>query len=331
MSGGGAAALVLAGISFILTVIWGGPLIRILRSLKVGDSIRLEAPKRHSIKVGTPTMGGVMFILPVLLVTLLLNAVPLIGLSGVGRSILVPLAAMIAFGVLGGWDDLRKLGQRAVGEGMRARYKFLIQVALAIGLAFALKEVLRVPQMYLPGFQTEIDLGWFFYPVAVFIITGSANAVNFTDGLDGLAGLISATAFATFGGIALLQGQVFLAQFCFTLVGALFGFLWFNVHPAQLIMGDTGAQALGATLGVVALMTGQWILYPIIVLIPTGEILSVVSQVTFFKMTGGRRLWKMTPMHLHFELSGWSETQIVQRFWLMSLLFAMVGVALASI
>ncbi len=327
---GGPTALVLAGISFVLTVIWGGPLIRILRSLKIGDSIRLEAPQRHAIKVGTPTMGGVMFILPVLLVTILLNAVPLIGLSGVGRSILVPLGAMIVFGLLGGIDDFRKLTQRTTGEGMRPRDKFILQILLAAPLAYALRDVLQVPHMFLPGFRTEFDLGLLFFPVAIFMIVGSANAVNFTDGLDGLAGLISATAFATFGGIALIQGQVFLAQFCFTLVGALFGFLWFNVHPAQLIMGDTGAMALGATLGVVALMTGHWILYPIIAVIPTSEIVSVVLQVAFVKLTG-RRIIKMSPLHLHFELSGWSETQIVQRFWLVSLLFAMVGVALAVV
>ncbi len=326
---GGATAFVLAGISFILTVIWGGPLIRVLRSLKVGDSIRLEAPQRHAIKVGTPTMGGVMVILPALLITLLMNAVPLIGFSGIGRSILVPLGAMIVFGVLGGFDDFRKLTQK-VGEGMRARTKFIVQILLAAPLAYALHDVLRVPNMFLPGFQTEFDLGLWFFPAAIFIIVGSANAVNFTDGLDGLAGLISATAFVTFGVIALIQGQVFLAQFCFVLVGALFGFLWFNVHPAQLIMGDTGAMALGATLGVVALMTGQWILYPLIAVIPTAEILSVVLQVAFVKLTG-RRIIKMSPLHLHFELSGWSETQIVQRFWLISLLFAMVGVALAVV
>jgi len=326
---GSTVSLVLAGISFILTVIWGGPLIRILRIFNVGDSIRVEAPERHSVKVGTPTMGGVMFILPVLLVTILLNAVPLIGFSGVGRSILVPMGAMIAFGLLGSLDDLRKLRQREVGLGLRARDKLVIQLVLGAALAYALNDLLRVPHLYLPGFGTEFDLGFFFYPIATIMIVGSANAVNFTDGLDGLAGLISATALATFGGIALIQGQVFLAQFCFTLVGALFGFLWFNVHPAQLIMGDTGAMALGATLGVVALMTGHWILFPIIAIIPTSEILSVVIQVAFFKLTRGRRMFKMSPLHLHFELSGWSETQIVQRFWLMSLLFAMVGVALA--
>lgn len=326
---GGPTAFVLAGISFVLTVIWGGPLIRILRSLKIGDSIRLEAPQRHAIKVGTPTMGGIMVILPALLVTILMNAVPLIGLSGIGRSILVPMGAMIVFGLLGGVDDFRKLTQKT-GEGMRSRTKFAIQILISAAFAYGLRDVLRVPNMFLPGFQTEFDLGIWFYPIAIIMIAGSANAVNFTDGLDGLAGLITATSFAAYGVIALIQGQVFLAQFCFVLVGALFGFLWFNVHPAQLIMGDTGAMSLGATLGVVALMTGHWILYPVIAVIPTVEILSVVLQVGFFKLTG-RRIIKMSPLHLHFELSGWSETQIVQRFWLVSLLFAMVGVALAVV
>jgi phospho-N-acetylmuramoyl-pentapeptide-transferase len=328
---GTAVSLVLAGISFVLTVIWGGPLIRILRRLEVGDSIRLEAPDRHMTKVGTPTMGGVMFILPVLMVTILLNAVPLIGLSGIGRSILVPLGAMLSFAILGGIDDSQKLLQREIGQGMKARYKLLLQIILAGVLAFALRDILNVPHLYFPGLDVEFDLGAWFFPIAIFVIVGAANAVNFTDGLDGLAGLIAATAFATFGGIAILQGQSFLAQFCFTLVGALFGFLWFNVHPAQLIMGDTGSMALGATLGVVALMTGHWLLLPLIAIIPVSEILSVILQVTFFRITGGRRIFKMSPLHLHFELSGWSESQIVQRFWLISLLFAMVGVALASV
>jgi phospho-N-acetylmuramoyl-pentapeptide-transferase len=243
----------------------------------------------------------------------------------------VPMGAMIAFGLLGSIDDFRKLSQRTIGEGLRARHKILIQIAIAAGLAYALHDILTVPDMFLPGFRIEFDLGLLYYPIAIFIIVGAANAVNFTDGLDGLAGLISATAFAAFGGIAMIQGQTFLAQFCFTLVGATFGFLWFNVHPAQLIMGDTGAMALGATLGVVALMTGHWILLPIIAVIPVSEILSVVLQVVFYRLTRGRRIFKMSPLHLHFELSGWSETQIVQRFWLMSLLFAMVGVALAVV
>jgi phospho-N-acetylmuramoyl-pentapeptide-transferase len=143
--------------------------------------------------------------------------------------------------------------------------------------------------------------------------------------------LISATAFATYGMIALIQGQVFIARFCFTLVGALFGFLWFNVHPAELIMGDTGSQPLGAVLAIVALMTGQWLLLPLIAIIPVCEALSVVIQIVYFRVTHGKRFFKMAPLHHHFELLGWSETQVVQRFWLIGLLFALLGVAVAVV
>jgi phospho-N-acetylmuramoyl-pentapeptide-transferase len=212
---------------------------------------------------------------------------------------------------------------------MSARAKFLGQVVLALGTAYVLKNFLDVPEMILPGIQGEIELGWWYIPVAAFIIVSESNAINFTDGLDGLAGLISATAFAAFGGIALMQGQIFLARFCFTVVGALFGFLWFNVHPAELFMGDTGSLSLGATLAVVALMTGQWPLLLVIAIIPLSEALSVVIQISYFKLTKGKRFFKMTPIHLHFELLGWSETQVVQRFWLIALLAAMVGVGLA--
>jgi phospho-N-acetylmuramoyl-pentapeptide-transferase len=149
--------------------------------------------------------------------------------------------------------------------------------------------------------------------------------------LDGLAGLISATAFAAYGAIALLQGQVFLVRFCFTIVGAIFAFLWYNAHPAELFMGDTGALSLGATLAVVALMTGHWALLPVIAIIPFSVTMSVILQVGYFRWTKGRRLFKMAPLHYHFELSGWSETQIVQRFWLVALLSGMFGVALALI
>jgi phospho-N-acetylmuramoyl-pentapeptide-transferase len=180
-------------------------------------------------------------------------------------------------------------------------------------------------------FKEPIDLGVLYIPVAVIIIVGLSNAVNFTDGLDGLAGLIAATAFAAYGTIALMQGQLFIGRFCFTLVGALFGFLWFNAHPAELFMGDTGSLALGATLGVVSLMTGQWLLLPLIAIIPVSEAISVILQVGYFKLTRGKRIFKMAPVHLHFELLGWSETQVVQRFWLVGLLFAFLGIALALV
>jgi phospho-N-acetylmuramoyl-pentapeptide-transferase len=191
--------------------------------------------------------------------------------------------------------------------------------------------VLEAPDLFLPNIPEEIPLGIWYLPIAMFVIVSSSNAVNLTDGLDGLAGLISATAFAAYGAIALLQGQTFLVRFCFTVVGALFAFLWYNAHPAELFMGDTGAQSLGATLAVVALMTGQWALLPVIAIIPVSVTVSVILQVGYFKITKGRRLFKMAPLHNHFELSGWSETHIVQRFWLVALLSAMIGVAFALI
>ncbi len=321
----------LAGLTFMLTVIWGGPLLRILRHFKMGKIIRVEEPGTHLVKMGTPTMGGAMVILPVALVTILLNAVSLIGMKIQGRSVLVPLIAMVGFGLLGAIDDWEGIRGKRKGEGMRIRTKFIAQIVLAIGIAIVLKYLLKVPDLYLPGVNFEITLGWIYVPIAAFVIVAMSNAVNFTDGLDGLAGLISATIFAVYGGIALIQGQIFIARFCFTMVGALFGFLWFNVHPAQLIMGDMGALSLGATIAVIALMTGQWALLPIIAIIPVSEALSVVIQIFYFRITHGRRFFKMTPIHYHFELLGWSETQIVQRFWLIGLLAAMLGVGFALV
>ncbi len=323
--------LALAGFSFMMTVIWGSPLLRVLRYFKVGKAIRVEGPERHFTKLGTPTMGGVMIILPVVLVTVLLNAGSLIGFNLSGRSVILPMGVLMMYALLGAVDDWEGLRGRGRGKGMRARTKFIFQVLFALVAAYGLKYFLEVPELYLPGVKGEVAIGIWYVPIAAFLIVGFSNAVNLTDGLDGLAGLISATAFATYGGIALIQGQTFLARFCFTLVGALFGFLWFNVHPAQLFMGDTGSLSLGATLAVVALMTGQWVLLPIIAIIPFSVAMSVVLQVGYFKLTHGKRLFKMSPLHHHFELSGWSETQVVQRFWLIGLLFAMIGVALAVV
>ena len=328
-----ALSLSLAGLAYLMTVIWGGPLLRILRHFKIGKIIRMEEPGHHDVKMGTPTMGGVMFVLPVLLLTFLLNAVALIGFiqSGLGRSVLVPMIVMCAFAILGAVDDWQGIRGERKGEGMRARTKFLFQVLFSLGTAWVLKYMLGVPDLFIPGIKGFFELGWWYVPVAAFIIVSMSNAVNFTDGLDGLAGLIAATAFAAYGMISLNQGQFYLARFCFTVVGALFGFLWFNVHPAELFMGDTGSLALGATLAVVALMTSQWVVLPIIAIIPVSEVLSVVIQVAYFKLTKGKRFFKMAPIHLHFELLGWSETQVVQRFWLIGLMAAMIGVGLALV
>jgi len=322
--------LTLGVVAFLLTVIWGGPFIELLKRYKIGKQIRVDGPQTHFLKMGTPTMGGLLFIIPVLGMTVVLNIVSL-SRPVIGRSIWLPLGILVAFAILGAWDDWEGLrGKRAkTGEGMLGRYKFLYQWILALIAATSLYFLLDIHSLVLPGNPYKFDLGWFYIPIAAFIIVSSANAVNLTDGLDGLAGMISATAFVTYGVIAVLQGQVFIARFCFTLVGTLFAFLWFNVHPAQLIMGDTGSMALGSVLGTVALMTGQWLLLPIIAVIPVSEILSVLLQVSYFKLTGGKRILKMSPIHHHFELSGWSETQVVQRFWLIGLMSAMIGIGLA--
>lgn len=324
-------ALALSGISFLMAVIWGPPLLRILKHFKIGKIIRVEGPNSHISKMGTPTMGGVMFIAPVALLTILLNAASLLGFNVLGRSVLLPLGTLFVYGILGMIDDWEGIRGSRKGIGMRARTKFFLQIIIATFIGIILKYVLDVPEMFWPSLKMEIPLGIFYIPIAIVAIVGFSNAVNLTDGLDGLAGLISATAFTAFGAIALIQGQFYLGRFCFTLVGAIFGFLWFNVHPAQLFMGDTGSLALGATLGVVALMTGQWLLLPIIAIIPLSETLSVMLQVAYFKLSGGQRLLKMAPLHHHFELSGWSETQVVQRFWLVSLIATLIGIALALI
>ncbi len=322
-------AIALSGLGFILAVIWGSPLIRILKHYRLGKMIRVEGPDSHITKMGTPTMGGLMVLAPVAVVTILLNAVELLGINVLGRSVLLPLLVMVTFGFLGAIDDWEGIRGPRKGLGMRARTKFFIQVILAIATAYILKNVLLVPQMYWPTSDVPFDLGVWYIPLAAFIIVTMSNAVNLTDGLDGLAGLICVTAFAAYGSIALMNGNLFVGRFCFTIVGALFGFLWFNVHPAMLFMGDLGSLSLGAVLGVVALMTGQWLLLPLIAVIPISNVLSDILQVAYFKRTKGKRLFKMAPLHHHFELIGWSETQVVQRFWLISLLFGIFGVALA--
>jgi len=327
-----AFALAVGSVTFVLTVIWGEPLITLLRRFRIGKQIRVDGPQTHMVKMGTPTMGGLMIIVPVLGISALLNAVGLLRGTFQGRSILLPLLALTLFTILGAVDDWQGIRGVRRGEGMRGWQIFFWQNVLAVLTALGLYFVLGIHFVALPGSPFwELDW-WLYLPIATFVIVGMSNAVNLTDGLDGLAGLISATAFVAYGLVALLQGQIFLARFCFTLVGALFAFLWYNAHPAELFMGGSASYSLGATLGVVALMTGQWVLLPIIAIIPVSVAASVVLQVGYFKLTKrltgeGKRLFKMAPLHHHFELLGWSET--LQRFWLVALLAAMLGVALA--
>ncbi len=327
---------VTAGVlTFILTVIWGGPFVEILRRLKIGKQIRVQLPEGQQKKVGTPTMGGIMIVLPVLVITLVFNVASIVQ-TGSGASVFLPLAVLVGYAILGMIDDWAGIQKsRGVqGEGISARSKLLWQLLLAGGAA-------GIISLYQGGFSfaNEILLPLLnasfpispvlFIPLTMGIIVTMSNAVNLTDGMDGLAGIITASAFAAYGVIAFIQGQFFLTQFCFVVVGACFAFLWYNAHPAQLFMGDLGALSLGAALGVVAVMTGQWLLLPIIAIVPIAETISVILQVGYFKWTKGQRLFRMAPLHHHFEMSGWSETQTVQRFWLVGLLSGMIGVALA--
>jgi len=343
--------LTLATVSFVLAVIWGPPLIKLLRRLRIGKQIRLDGPSSHQAKMGTPTMGGLMILVPVFVITVVLNFANFLsgfaagraflayfgfqyGSTLIGKSILVPLGVMVGFGLLGAFDDLAGVRGQHQGIGLLARYKFAGQVFIALATALGLHFALDLRSVALPTVAQKIDIDIWYVPVAMFIIVGFSNAVNLTDGLDGLAGSTAALAFAAYGIIAYLQGQYPLLAFCFTTVGALMAFLWYNAYPADLFMGDTGSLALGATLSVVALLSGQWLLLPIVGFIFVAEAGSVILQVACFQLTKrrygqGRRLFKMSPLHHHFELLGWSEPQVTQRFWLVGILAAMLGIALA--
>lgn len=325
-------ALTVAAATFLLAVIWGAPLIELMRRLRLGKNIRIDGPATHAAKMGTPAMGGILIVGWAVLVSLVVNVVQFVQALEIAESVVIPLGVMVAYSILGGIDDYQGFRLRP-GEGMRARVKLAFQLAIALVAAVLLYWQVNDGHGWVavPTVPVLVDIGLLYLPAAVIVITGSANAVNLTDGLDGLAGLIAATAFVAYGIIAFLQDQQFLVVFSFIVIGATFGFLWYNAKPAQMFMGDVGAQALGAALGVLALMTNQWLIFPIIIAIPVATELSTTLQVLYFKATGGKRLFKMAPLHHHFELIGWSETQIVQRWWLIAMLTAMIGIALALV
>ena len=333
-----AYALSLGTISFLFAVLWGRPLIRFLQHKGVGKQIRIEQPGHHQLKTGTPTMGGVLFVVPVLVIIGLLNIVNLLGMDAIGQSTLLLFFCLGSHVVLGAIDDWQGIqGLRGRGEGMSPRMKSAFQVLFATIIGLVL--YYGPPQWDYVGVPTYVDyfrVGPLILPATIAILYLTSNAVNFTDGLDSLAGSTSLVAYACYGTIAYLQNQLYLAIFCFTLAGALMGFLWYNAHPAQLIMGDAGSLPLGATLGLVSIMTGQWLLLPVIGLVFAAEALSVMVQVSYFKLTRrlygqGRRVFKMAPLHHHFELLGWSEMQVKERFFIASVLSGMLGVALALI
>lgn len=327
-------ALLLAAASFVLTLISGRFWVRFLREKKIGKQIRMEGPQSHIIKTGTPTMGGIIIILPVIVLTVIFNLA--------GRwSLLLPLGVLVAFAILGAVDDyLSLVGTRSKTHGFTSRTKLFLMVLIA----FAASLVLYLPEPYglanygqvrIPFITQPIDIGLWFFPFAMVIIVGTSNAVNLTDGLDSLAGWNLTVAFAAYGVITLLNGEFTnLMAFSFTLVGACAAFLWYNAYPAQVFMGDLGSLSLGAVLAVIALQSQQWLLLPVVGAVFVAEALSVMIQVGYFKYTKrrygeGRRVFKMSPLHNHFELLGWSETQVMQRFVLVGMVAALIGMSLA--
>ncbi len=315
-----AASLALGSVAFVLTIIIGRPVLILLRKYKIGKRIRVEGPESHMVKMGTPTMGGIMIALSVVTLTALFNLA--------GRlSMLLPLGVLLACATLGAVDDLLNLvgGSR---EGLTARFKLAWLFLFATIAAWVLYNPLGLHRVFIP-FVGKFDIGLWYLPIAIFGIMGTAHAVNLTDGLDSLAGGTAAVAYIAYGVIGYLQGQLQVVAFCFTMVGALIGFLWYNAHPAQVFMGDTGSLAIGAGLAVAAFQTGQWLILPVVGFVFVAETLSVMAQVGYYKATHGKRLFKKAPFHHHFELIGWSETQVQMRFWLVGIAAGMLGIALA--
>jgi phospho-N-acetylmuramoyl-pentapeptide-transferase len=322
-----ATALSMAGAAFVLTLGLGYPALAYLRRAGIAKQVRADELESHFSKTGTLTMGGLLFVGPIVALTLFLAVT---WLRESGRSILLPTATLLVTALLGAYDDrLSLVGSRGGGLGARAKFLLLGGAALMAAVALWHPALLGVDYLFVPGLSGRVAVGVLIVPLAWLAIVGSAHAVNLTDGLDGLAGHTAAVAFAAYGTIAFLQGQIYLVTFCFTVSGALLAFLWFNAHPAQVIMGDTGALALGATLAVVALMLGQVLLLPIVGFVYVVVALSVILQVGYFRLSSGKRLLRRAPLHRHFEMKGWSQMQVAQRFWLVSMVTGLLGVALA--
>ena len=309
--------------AFLLGLLVGGPYIRLLRDLRIGKSIRREGPQSHLAKQGTPTMGGLLFIG----VTFLMWGVVLAFLPREQRDdfipqTIVPMGALLAVGLLGAIDDLVNV---AYGFGIRGRHKLVWQSIVAVAGALYIQRHFGVTGILVP-LVGEWEVGAaVFVVIAAVAIVGTSNGVNLTDGLDGLAGGTVVFAFLSFAFIAIARGFPWLAVFCAAVVGAVLAFLWFNVHPAEVIMGDSGALSLGAALASVALVTGFVLLLPVAGIIFVAVTVSVILQVGSFKLRG-KRIFRMAPLHHHLEALGWPEEKVTLRFWLIG---AVAGIAAA--
>jgi phospho-N-acetylmuramoyl-pentapeptide-transferase len=303
------------GVAFVLAVILGPLLIPVLRRLKFGQQIRTEGPQGHFKKAGTPTMGG----------TIILLALTLAYLRFVEQSLefYILLVASLGFGLVGFLDDYIKIVFKR-NLGLTARQKLFGQLFFAIVVCFMLYNMNHSTDLYIPIWDHYIPLGWFYYLLVIIMFLGTSNAVNFTDGLDGLLSGTAAIAFGAYAVIAMMQTEHESAFFSAAMVGAVLGFLVFNAHPAKVFMGDTGSLGIGGGLAAVAILIKAELLLIIIGGVFVIEILSVMIQVFSFK-TRGKRIFKMSPIHHHFELSGWSEWKVVIAFWFAGLILAGFG------
>ena len=286
-----------------------------------GDKLQVfNELHKAKIRRNIPTMAGVIAVVSITIVTLLLN---------LDRAqTWLPLAALLGGAAVGAIDDyLNVFGKNRKDAGLRSGVKFLLIIALGVALGWFFYAKLGVSTLHVP-FYGDLAIGWMIIPLFAFAVVATGNAVNISDGLDGLAGGLLAISFVTFGGIALLQGSVLLAGFCFTVVGALLSYLWFNIYPARFFMGDIGSFAYGVTLGVVAMLTDTLLLLPVIGLLFVIEAGSSLLQITSKKLFG-RKIFISAPIHHHLEASGWPETKVTMRFWVIACVMAFVGFMLA--
>jgi phospho-N-acetylmuramoyl-pentapeptide-transferase len=313
----------LAAISFLLAFIWTPILANLLYKYKVWKKTKkIGAPvmsRLHHRKENTPTMGGLLVWVTVFVITMILN---------LSRSqTWLPLFALVTTGVLGAIDDLINIKGQG---GMKARYKLIWLIAIAALGAWWFYSKLDYHSIHIPAVG-DFAIGLWYIPLFIFVIIATANSVNITDGLDGLAGGLLAMAYLAFGIIAFAGGQFGLAGFCATIAGALLAFLWFNIYPARFFMGDTGSMALGATLGVVAMLTNSVLVLPIIGFVFVMETLSVIIQRCYKGLHGGKKLFHSTPIHHHFEALGWPETKVTMRFWVIGAVVAVIGLVIGLI
>ena len=307
-------------LAFAVLVVLMPGFIRLLRRIGMGKRIRLEGPQTHYVKEGTPTMGGLLIVAVVIGIAVVLELTTQDFLDG---STFAPLATLALVGALGTADDW--LNART-GDGISATQKLLWQSVVGGVAAWQIQDTYQITNIVVPFFGAVAVNPIVYILIAAFAIVATSNAVNITDGLDGLSGGTLIFAFTGYMVIAVTFGQPNLAVLCALIIGAITAFLWFNVHPAQIFMGDSGALALGATLAVTALISGQVLLLPLIGLVFVLETGSVILQVASVKLRG-KRLFRMSPLHHHFELMGWDEEKITLRFWIVGALAALVGVA----